>query len=430
MNSLAYWCGRGSVEPCQSYVYMGNPLLHLVIPAVAPPSGLQATPGNARVSLSWNPSALPGALYDVYGSTGLVPPDYQKLTGSPQTETTFEHAPADNMQTYYYFVVALDAEGFESRWSNFNSDCAVDGPDCVKATPSNPNPPPPPQGVTVVDPETGGNLRVSWSSAGAPDNLKNYTVVWGTAPGVYTQSVNAVNKTAYQLSGLTNGVRYYIAVTATNTSNRTSGFSTEVSCVPTFVLGVRSPAFITSLRLSKSGTSAVLTWDPVTMDIYGKPETIASYEIFRGETPGFLPSLSNRIGTSTSPTFTDSGALATAAPYHYLVRAVDVDGNVGGLGNQLPSGILTLRVNRGSPSSTVVLSWTAVGTDFDGRPTTVVSYNVYVSSQPFSRDAIRAGTVGVFQNVSGTSLELPNPPPGNQYYSVLAVDRRGNLSSF
>ncbi len=80
------------------------------------------------MSLSWNPSALPGALYDVYGSTGLVPPDYQKLTGSPQTETTFEHAPADNMQTYYYFVVALDAEGFESRWSNFNSDCAVDVP--------------------------------------------------------------------------------------------------------------------------------------------------------------------------------------------------------------------------------------------------------------------------------------------------------------
>ncbi len=429
MKVLAHFCGQGSVEPCQSYVYLGDPSMTLAIPAVGAPGALDATAGDRRVDLFWDSSATPGVAYDVYRATALVPPSYTKLTGTPLTGTTFADMTAVNATRYYYYVVALDADGFESRWSNFNSDCAVSGPDCVDAIPMNPNAPAPPFGVSVVDTEIGGSLRVAWAASPESD-LKNYTVSWGTSSGAYTQTANAGKSTLFQIGGLTDGVRYYVAVTATNTSSRTSGFSAEASGVPTQVRGARSPAFITTLRVAKSGTDAVLTWDPVTSDIYGKPETVAFYEVFRGDAPGFVPSPSNRIGTPATPTFSDTGALSSPAAYHYLVRAVDSDGNVGGLGNQLPGGIAALHVFRGSPSTTVVLSWPAVNSDFDGSGTTIAGYNVYVSEQPITRSAIGRGTVPVFQYVTGTSLDLPLPPPANQYYSVLAVDARGNLSSF
>src|SRR5678815_3849119 len=113
----------------------------------------------------------------------------------------------------------------------------------------------------------------------------------------------------------------------------------------------------------RSGNDLLLTWTPVTTDIYGKPETVAQYEVFRGTTPDFVPSGANRIGTPASASFLDVGALAAAAPrYHYLVRARDVDGlgNPGGLGNQLPAGILGMTLSKSlTTPGNLVLSWPA-----------------------------------------------------------------------
>jgi hypothetical protein len=427
LNTLARLCTQGTTEPCQSYIFLGDPTLNLVFPSVAAPSGLTATPANMRVDLAWTASATPGATYDVWRATTLSPPTYTKV-GDQIAATSFADTTAVNTNTYYYYVVATDAERFESRWSNFNSDCAVSGPDCVKATPMNPNPPPTLAAPAVVDPETGGRLSVSWVATPATD-LKNYTVHVGTTPGVYTASFNAAKLTTYSLSGLTNGTPYYVAVTATNTSNLTSALSPEASGVPTWVRGLKSPDFIGTLRVSKSGADAVLTWGAVAQDIYGKPETAVLYEVFRGTTATFVPAIGNRIGTPSTPAFTDTGAMASATPYYYLVRAVDADGNVGGLGSQLPTGISALTVTRSTTPGNLVLSWPAVTTDFDGAPLVIASYQVYTAAAPFTRAAIRNGAVPVFATVTSPTIEI-TPPAENQYYSVLAVDARGNLSPF
>jgi hypothetical protein len=335
-----------------------------------------------------------------------------------------------NAQTYYYYVVARDVPGFESRWSNFNSDCAVDGQDCVDARPLNPNPPAAPAGVTVTDAETGARLNVSWAPNGESD-LKEYALCWGPqSGGPYTCATVVKTATNFVLTGLTNGLSHYVVVRATNTSNLTAS-SVEVSATPTFVRGVKPPGFIDSLLVSRSGSNLVLTWDPVITDIYGRPESAVTYQVYRGTTPGFEPSPANRIATNlAAPTFTDPGAVAGPA-YHYLVHAVDVEGNVGGLGRQLPNGIdaLTLAKSLVTPGK-VVLSWPAVTTDFDGRPSRIREYRVYARATPFTRADIRNGTVGPpLTSTTGTQVEL-TPPPGGQDYSVLVVDERGNLSSF
>ena len=63
-------------------------------------------------------------------------------------------------------------------------------------------------------------------------NLVGYRVYFGTASGVYSQTVgsgiNAGNVTTYSLTGLTSGTRYYFVVTAFDNTGRESGYSNEV----------------------------------------------------------------------------------------------------------------------------------------------------------------------------------------------------------
>jgi len=430
-NAMNYVCGLGVTQACQNYVLLGDPTTRMVFTTIQPASLLAAVAGNAVVNLTWTASATPGVTYDVWRSEGTPLFGYAKV-GSGIGATTYADTSAQNAKTYFYYVVALDAELFESRWSNFNSDCAVNGTDCVTASPVNPNPPAVPTGLTVTDPETGGKLILNWSPNGEPD-FNRYTVWWGTAPGAHTFSGNANKATTFSLTGLENGRTYYVSLTASNTSGQVSGFSPEQTGIPTFVRGLRPPDFISSLKINKSGTNAVLTWAAVTTDIYGKPASIVSYEVYRGTTPNFVPGAGNRIGTPSAPTFTDPGALAFANPsYHYLVRAIDASGNVGGLGNQLPNGIDAMTTSKtpdGSGGYTLGFVWPAVTTDFDGLPLSIEHYEVYVTNHPFSRADIKNGLVPLLVSPSTASFSV-TAPAASQYYSVIAVDARGNKSSF
>jgi len=449
-------CGQNSIEACQYYVLLGDPSARLAIPAPAPPSNLEAVAGNGVVGLSWTAS-VEETLHNVYRST-QPGSGYTKHPGSPVTcslggTCTFDDTTVINANTYYYYVVARDADDFESTRSNFNGDCATNGPDCVSAHPVNPNPPPPPASVTVTDPETGGRLDVSWPVAA--QDVFSYTVHYGTTSGVYTGSQTVGLNLQATITGLQNGTTYFVAVKATNTSGHTSGFSPEDSEKPTFVQGLRAPAWIGDLRLSKSGNDAVLSWSAVTQDIYERPKTIAFYEVYRGTSVQFVPAPGNRIAPSVvGTTFTDVGALTPGGPaYYYLVRAVDADDSGGGLGGQLPNGINDLAVDRAGTCSittttvcratsecpggescqlsptNLLLSWSAVATDFDNDPTQIDHYEVYARATPFTRADVRDGLVQLLISVAGTSTGVV-PTAEKQYYSVIAVDPRDNKSPF
>jgi hypothetical protein len=433
-SAMNYVCGLGGVVSCQNYVLLGDPTTRMVMASVQPPTQLQATAGNAVVNLTWTASPTGGARYDVWRAQGNPVFGYSKVNVAPITTTNYADTTAQNAKTYFYYVVALDAAEFESRWSNFNSDCAVSGPDCVSAMPLNPNPPAPPSGLTVVDPETGGKLLLSWAANGEND-VDHYTVWWGTDSGSYLWSAAAGKGTTYSLAGLDNNTPYYIVVTASNTSGHTSGYSQQQTGIPTFVRGIRSPGFIGNLKLGKSvsGTDAVLTWTAVTLDIYKKATTIASYEIFRGTTLTFVPGPGNKIGQTSTPTYTDPGALSSANPnYYYLVRAIDSNGNVGGLGNQLPNGIDAVTLSKtpdGLGGFILGFTWPAVTTDFDDRLLAIDHYEVYGTNHAFSRLDIKNGLVSLIASPSTPSFSV-TAPSASQYYSVLAVDARGNKSPF
>jgi hypothetical protein len=75
-----------------------------------------------------------------------------------------------------------------------------------------------------------GSASLTWDPV-TDAALAGYRVYFGTAPGAYLQAagqgMNAGNSTAFQLTGLNSGTRYYFAVTAYSTVNLESAFSNE-----------------------------------------------------------------------------------------------------------------------------------------------------------------------------------------------------------
>jgi fibronectin type 3 domain-containing protein len=180
-------------------------------PPPGAPAGLQATPGNTQVSLSWTASTS-ATSYHVKRSTTSGGP-YTQV--SAPTVANFTDTGLTNGATYYYVVSALNATGESANSSQ------------ASATPIAPvTPPAAPTGLQA----TAGNAQVSltWtSSAGATSyHVKRST----TSGGPYVQ-VAAPATTSDVDTGLTNGTTYFYVVSALNAAGESAN-SSQASVTP------------------------------------------------------------------------------------------------------------------------------------------------------------------------------------------------------
>jgi fibronectin type 3 domain-containing protein len=200
-----------------------------VAPATAPsaPQSLQATAGNAQVSLSWSAPASNGGsgltTYTVYrsltsgGSTTT-------LTTAPYLSTSFTDTTAANGTTYYYKVTASNSVG-ESPASNE-----------VFSTPSAPaTAPSAPQSLQA----TAGNAQVSLSWSAPASNggsqVTGYRIYRSTSSGTETLLASPSGTgTSYPDTSAVNDTTYYYKVSALNAvgegplSNEASGTPTDL----------------------------------------------------------------------------------------------------------------------------------------------------------------------------------------------------------
>jgi hypothetical protein len=427
-SRVALW-SQGSIVDLQSYTFLGDPASRIATPAPDPPTGLAAAAGNGRVDLSWSAPAVPAAGTRIYRAATSPSGNYVPVACASTGSTSCSDTSVTNATRYYYYAVSVDPEGFWGAASNFNSGCDS-GPDCVTALPTNPNPPSAPVGLLVQDPGSGGRLVVSWTP-NAETDLKQYTVRYGVQSGIYGSSVTSPPATTtVTLQGLQDGIRYYITVTATNTSGHESLRAAEQSGVSHLFQGVAPPRAISDLTLSRSGNDLVLTWSRPLVDIYGRPTTVIGYRIYRGSTPSFqvtgMSPLAT-IGSGATTTWTHSGGVLLAGNSYYLVTAQDASGLSSGAGRDLPNGIANLGLSFTAPS-TVHLTWNPVTTDVQGLPTLLDHYQVHVTSTPVSRSALGPSTL-FLDNVTGSAVDL-SLPTNPKFITVLAVDDRGNLSPY
>ncbi len=80
-----------------------------------------------------------------------------------------------------------------------------------------------------------GQATLSWdppttNADGTPlTDLAGYKIYYGTSSGNYSQTIDVSNVTTYQVNNLSEGLTYYFAATAYDTSNNESSYSNEVN---------------------------------------------------------------------------------------------------------------------------------------------------------------------------------------------------------
>ena len=127
-------------------------------------------------------------------------------------------------------------------------------------------PPARPAGLSVEDPGTGGVLEVGWSANHEPD-LAGYRVYYdtdgrppylGSGASEGPSPVDVGKVTHFRLTGLSNGITYYIAVTAYDVAGNESELSDVVLRVPHRVVTLSRSVTITADTTWKFGDVYVL----------------------------------------------------------------------------------------------------------------------------------------------------------------------------
>ena len=164
------------------------------------PTGLTgAAAGSTGANLSWSAST------DNVGVTGYIVRRNGVQVATPAA-TSYADAGLSAATTYSYTVAARDAAGnISPNSANVN--------------------------VTTQPPSPSNSAGLAWDAVAAP-NLSGYRVYFGTAPGMYLQApgqgISVGNVTAFTVTGLASGLRYYFAVTDFDVGGTESSYSNEV----------------------------------------------------------------------------------------------------------------------------------------------------------------------------------------------------------
>ncbi len=421
-----------NVTGLRSFVLEGDPALRLAVPAPAAPAITSIVrAGTGALTVTW--TAVSGAAsYRVFRSTTPSGP----YTQAGQTAaTSLTDTGLANCREYFYYVVALDSAGFESRWSNFNETCYGDRSDCRSGIPENPSGPAAPTLTGVQDTQAGGELLAHWNAPSDPgQEIVQYRVEWAASAGGVALGFRVAGSAARSLAigGLENGRTYWVRVRAENCS-RPGPFSGELSGVPHLVRGINPPRAIGDLRVTRQGSDLRLNWTPPSQTVWGTGTTLTAIEVY-GSTagPAFALTPGNRLAslgaTAAQWTHPGQGTAASNPRWYYSVVAVDSGGLRSSGGDELPDGIADLRVQRLSASQ-LRLAWSEVTQAVDGRPLEIASYNLYGRASNLPRSACGdANRLIADIPPAGGTVEVTVSTPAGAYYTwqVLAEDWHGS----
>jgi fibronectin type 3 domain-containing protein len=228
---------------------------------------------------------------------------------------------------YFFRVSAVDSTGFEGSRSYAVGCVAGD----VTAPAS-------PQSLAVTD-SSSRSITVKWRKNIEPDFLR-YRVYQGTSPNpttkVHSTTAWAAAETSKTFTGLTNGTRYYLRVTAVDSSANESPYSNEVDAMPA---DRQAPSVPQNLVVTdSSSTTITIKWRKNTESDFLR------YRIYRGTSPNPTTKVDSTTAgaADTSKTF---ASLTNGTRYYLRVTAVDSAGNESAYSNEvsavpnIPSGV-------------------------------------------------------------------------------------------
>ena len=268
--------------------------------------------------------------------------------------------------------------------------------------------------VTVV----GTTVSLSWSAATDDVGVVRYDVYRGTSAGFTPTSANRIaqpSSTLYTDSGLVAG-GYYYKVTAEDAAGNVSGASNEVTAT---IPDTTPPSAPSGLSASMLGTTVSLSWSASTDDV-----GVAKYDLYRGTSAGFTPSVGNRIAQPVGTSYADSGL--AVGTYYYKVAAEDAAGNISGPSNEVSANV----ADTTPPSAPANLAASIVGTTVN-LSWSASSDNVGVLRYNLHRGTSAGFTPTTANRIAQTGSTLYSDiglAAGTYYYKVTAEDAAGNLS--
>ncbi|MCP3938780.1 MAG: hypothetical protein GY708_25815, partial [Actinomycetia bacterium] len=175
------------------------------------------------------------------------------------------------------------------------------------------------------------------------------------------------------------------------------------------------PAEVALLRVNEAAGDVVLTWDDVTTDLTGSPESAVTYNVYSDPSPD--TGVTTLLAVAPAATYSHVGAFDDSGDHFYLASAVDENANEG---NRRPPRVSAPSITSiGFDAGAVTLSWTAAEpqSELDG-------YTVLWGTTSLSYDQ-RTDLGGV------TTANLSPVSTGETYYfAVFARDLGVNLSEF
>ncbi|MGD0817078.1 MAG: fibronectin type III domain-containing protein, partial [Methanomassiliicoccales archaeon] len=356
------------------------------------PAISSATGGVGNVTLIWTSPASDGGAslikYSVYRGASSGSETFLRDVGL--TLGVVDSSVSAGV-TYYYRITAWNSQG-ESLRSNEASATTFGLPTA-------------PTSLTGSAADSSISLQWGAPSSDGGSAISAYRVFFGFGSGNYFGN-QTVSSNSFLQSSLTNGVRYYYAVSAINAVGE-GPLSSEWSNVP-----MTNPSAPQSLLALGGVRQISLSWMP---PLVNGGSNVTGYKLYRGPT-ATSQSLIAVLGPELL--FMDTG-LSNGTTYHYSVTAINSRGeslhsfDAWARTNSVPTVPIGFSVIAGD--SRASLDWSAP-TDSGGSA--VSSYNVY-----------RSTTLGGYVLIGNTaSLTYSDPGLSNgqrYYYSVAAVNAVG-----
>jgi titin len=264
-----------------------------------------ATNVSGQVRLSWLlPASNGGAAITDYtiqrspnGSSGWV-----TINDGVRTATSYTVTGLSNGTRYYFRVLAKNVVGNSaaSNVTNAASRTTPAAPRSLAATPEN------------------GRVALRWvapaSNGGAP--VTDYVIQRYVSGGSWVTVNDGVRATtAYTVTGLRNGVRYYFRVFARNAAG-TGPVSNTVNAIP------RTVTSAPRLRVYPGSGRALLTWTPPTSN---GGAAITRYVIQRSTSPTTGWANLSTTTAATARSFNAAG-LRNGTRYYFRIAAVNAAG--------------------------------------------------------------------------------------------------------
>ena len=344
------------------------------------PTNLATEAAETSIALSWTAST---DNIGVKGYTIYLDGDSIETT----TETNFNITGLSSGTGYTLAVQAFDAAGNKSAKTEIASSTNQTIDDEAPTAPTN---------LAAEAAET--SIALSWTASTDNIGVEGYIIY------LDGDSINTTTETNFNITGLSSGTEYTLAVQAFDAAGNKSA-KTEITTSTNQVIDNEEPTAPTNLAAEASETNIALSWTASTDNI-----GVAGYIIYLD---------GDSIETTTETNFNITG-LSSGTEYTLAVQAFDAAGNKSAkaeittstnqtIDDEAPTTPTNLAAE--ATETSIALSWTA-STDNIG----VEGYIIYLNGD-------------LIETVSETSFTITGLSPGTDYLlAVEAFDAAGNKS--